>query len=551
VAALFALHPLHVESVAWVAERKDVLSTFFFLLTLLAYAKYVAGGRRLVGRGGSNKEARRTNNQQPTTNIQHPISDAQHPASDIRHPASSIQYPVSNNTLHVSRFYVLALLFFALGLMSKPMLVTVPFVLLLLDYWPLRRMQNPSPRAFSLQPLAFSLLDKPGNAQLSTLNPQPSPRPFSLQPLAFSLLDKLPFFALSAAACVVTFLVQRRAGAVAGIGDWPLGYRVSNALISYVRYLLKAVWPAKLTVFYPPPAAWPLEWVVGAALALVAVSALAVWLARRAPWFAFGWFWYLGTLVPVIGIVQVGSQAMADRYSYIPLIGPFVAVAWGVAQLAERRPRTRAWLAAGGGAVVLACGWLTNQQVGYWRNSESLFNHALEVTSGNFVAHYALGAVCMTRGDAATAERHLAEAVRLKPYDADAQASLATALASVHQTRDAVEHYQEALKLQPNLPDALNNLAWILAANPDPEVRDGKKAVELAERACKLTDYKRPLLVGTLAAAYAEAGRFPEAVATAEKARTLAEQANQPDVAARNRALLELYRSGQPARDTP
>jgi tetratricopeptide (TPR) repeat protein len=778
VAALFALHPLHVESVAWVAERKDVLSTFFFLLTLLAYVKYVAGGRRPVGKGGSNKEEPRNNIQHPTSNIQHPISDAQHPASGIRHPASSIQHPassiqhpassiqhpassiqhpVSNNTLdvsrftfHVSRFYLLSLLFFALGLMSKPMLVTVPFVLLLLDYWPLRRMQNPSPRAFSLQPLAFSLLDKPGNAQLSTLNPQPSPRPFSLQPLAFSLLDKLPFFALSAASCVVTFLVQQGAGATTSLGVLPLEFRISNALISYVRYALKMVWPANLAVLYALPTQWPAAWVAGAALVLAGVSVLALRLARKAPWFAFGWFWYLGTLVPVIGIVQVGQQAMADRYSYIPLIGLFVAIAWGGAAAGARWPRIRGWLAAVAVAALVVCGGLTWRQTGYWRSSTSLFEHALAVTRDNYVAHNNLGVLLLDGGDLAGAESHFAEAVRIKPNYPDGLGNLATcrqrqgrlaeaedlfarslksrptaavhydlaillaqegkieeayahyeaalrlkpefaeawynlgaleskrgrpaeaardyaaalhlkagdveahlslgallagekkfeeaeahfqaalqtapdnpdahfnlaaalnakgdyagaavqfaevcrlrpedvearkslglallyqgkmpeaagqfcevlraqpdarmhyylglALDSQGQAEEAVVHYREAVRLSPNTALYLNDLAWLRATNPKAELRDGAEAVRLAELACELSGGKEARFWGTLDAAYAEAGRFADAQATAAKTRELALASREPELAGQAEQRMALYRAGKPYR---
>jgi Flp pilus assembly protein TadD len=415
--------------------------------------------------------------------------------------------------------------------MSKPMLVTVPFVLLLLDFWPLGRLQLST---LSSQP---STTPSPLNTQHSTLNTL--------------LIEKLPFLALSAASCIVTFLIQRRGGAVASLELLTPGFRISNALISYVRYALKMVWPANLAVFYPAPDAWPAEWVAGAALVLAAVSALALYWARKAPWFAFGWFWYLGTLVPVIGILQVGHQAMADRYSYLPLIGLFVAIAWGGAAAAARWPKIRGWLAAGALAVLVVCGGLTWRQAGYWRSSASLFEHALAVTRDNFVAHNNLGAALMERGDVEGAERHFVETLRVKPYDPEAHFCLAAALTSQRKTAQAIPEYREALRLLPNYPDALNNLAWILAANPDPRLRNGREAVDLAERACQLTEYKQPLLVGTLAAAYAEAGRFTKAVATAEKARTLAEQTHQPDVAARNRALLELYRSGRPARDNP
>ena len=265
VAALFALHPLHVESVAWVAERKDVLSTFFFLLTLWAYACYSAG-RAVKSEGRKAKPEARSR---------------------------SFQSPIANRRL---RYYWLALAFFALGLMSKPMLVTVPFVLLLLDYWPLRR---------------FALNTK--TSKLKTLLP--------------CLREKVPFLLLSAASCVVTFQVQQRGGSVLDVNNLPVAARVANALMSYVRYLGKMLWPEHLAALYLRKVPWP-SWQVGlAAMALLAASVTVIRLARRRPYLAVGWFWYVGTLVPVIGLVQVGMQTMADRYTYIPLIGIFIAVA--------------------------------------------------------------------------------------------------------------------------------------------------------------------------------------------------------------------------------
>ena len=555
VAALFAVHPLHVESVAWVAERKDVLSGMFFLLTLWAYCRHVeirrpkSEGRKGKAQGGGGEYPTEERGEHPTSNIQHPTSN-----EEPRAPRTTS--------------YLLSLLFFALGLMSKPMLVTVPFILLLLDYWPLARL-----RWHSLE----SKVSSPESTEAATRTTHHAPRTTGdarKSQIVDRILEKLPFFALSAASCLVTFLVQRGAGAVVNIGDWPFDYRICNALVSYVRYLSRTAWPAGLAVFYPPPVEWPLEWVVGSGAALAVGSALAVWLARRAPWFTVGWFWYLGMLVPVIGLVQVGSQSMADRYTYLPLIGIFIIVVWGAGSLGSRvlglesqvsslKSRVSRVESQGfrlktldfglktvlASAAVLACGWLTHRQAEFWTSSQRLFEHALAVTSDNFVAHDALGAVFMTRGDAATAEPHFAEAVRLRPYDAEARASLAAALTALHRAPEAVEQYEEALKLRADMADALNNLAWILAANPDPGVRNGPKAVELAERACKLTDYKRPMLVGTLAAAYAEAGRFNEAVRMAQRAEKLAEQDRQPEIAARNRELLELYRAGKAYRE--
>jgi tetratricopeptide (TPR) repeat protein len=702
VAALFALHPLHVESVAWVAERKDVLSTFFFMLTLGAYARYAIGIRRAMGL-----------NAEP-----------------------SCMQSATRNTQHAIRYYVLALFFFALGLMSKPMLVTVPFILLLLDYWPLQRC---GPAPCNLKPSARRL-------HLSA---------FILHPL---LLEKLPFFMLSSASCVITLIAQQKGGAVApldGVSGVSVESRIINTPISYVWYLVKLIWPSDLAVVYPYVRERPLEQVFLATTLLVALTGMALWQGRRRAYLAVGWFWYLGTLVPVIGLVQVGTQSIADRYTYVPAIGLFIALAWGVADLTSAWRKRKPALAAGTAAVLTAYAVAVGAQTLCWQNTESLFRHALAVTRDNFIAynnlglyvaehgelelgkkyyrlaieiapnyppprnnlgtalvqqkkyeeaiaafesalsinprsaevegnlgaalyclgktdeainhlreairlnpehsmahfnlanallqkdrlaeaiehyrtalalnpeygeaqnnlalvlakqgkrdeaiaqfkralaiepdlwpaHYGLGGLLIDQGefDGAVAQfsevlrlqpKHepawlqlglaragqgkpaeaveaFSAALRIKPDDGVAHYHLAVALAGQHKTKEAVRHYREALKTLPDFPEALNNLAWILAANPDPKVRNGREAIELAERACQLTENKQPIMVGTLAAAYAEAGRFAAAVTTAEKAKMLAEQANQMKLAAKNRTLLELYRSGQPGRDTP
>jgi tetratricopeptide (TPR) repeat protein len=628
---------------------------------------------------------------------------------------------------------LVALGLFALGLMSKPMLVTVPFVLLLLDWWPLGRLQlsRPDPEASTTQ------------------------RSTSLWRL---VVEKAPFFVLSAASCVVTLIAQRAGGAVAsleGVSGVSVESRIINTPISYVWYLAKLLWPSDLAVIYPYVRVWPLERVLLAAALLIALTGMALWQGRRRAYLLVGWLWYLGTLVPVIGLVKVGTQSIADRYTYIPAIGLFIVFAWGVADLTAGWPRRTLPLAAGAAAVLVACALAAGVQLLYWQNTESLFRHTLAVTQNNYVAcnnlgfyfaqhgelelakkyyrsaieiapnfpgarnnlgaalvqqkkyeeaiaafegalsinprsaeaesnlgaalyclektdeaighlreairidpehplahynlgnallqkdqlaeatgefriaaqlnqryaearnnlalalarqgkldeaavqfrhalalqpgllpaHYGFGELLMDQGKFEEATEQFSEvlrlqpnhepawvqlglarasqgkldeaveafsaALRIKPDDAAAQYHLAVALASQHKTKEAIRHYQEALKTLPNFPEALNNLAWILAANPDAQVRNGREAIDLAERACKLTEYKQPVMVGTLAAAYAEAGRFAEAVTTAEKAKTLAEQANQMELAARNRTLLQLYRSGQPARDTP
>jgi protein O-mannosyl-transferase len=630
VAALFALHPLHVESVAWVSERKDVLSTFFGLLCLWAYVKY---------------------------------AEAQ--------------------TLRPRFWYFVALLLFALGLMSKPMLVTLPCLLLLLDYWPLRRP--------SLPPLRL-------------------------------LLEKVPFFALSALSCVVTFLVQQASGAVTPLAKSPFDLRLANAFIAYALYLGKTLWPSKLAVFYPY-SRWSLDsWpVVAAALLLVAATVAVVLLRKQKPYLLVGWLWFCGTLVPVIGLVQVGKQSWADRYTYLPHIGLFLLIVWGISEVVARWKWSRPIAIAAAGLALAACGLATVRQRTYWRNTKTLFEHALAVTSDNYVAytvvgnaliddgklpeaieqcqralqispdypeahntlgniytrqqkyteatasynaairsdptyadaHAGLSDALIKQGDFAGAEAHGREALRLTPMHLPAMFCLATALhkqnklaeaadyyrqilalnpnlftphrylgnvlvaqgkpqeaaaqfqmalkirpadidtrvvlgvmllgnnrtdeaaaqfreavrlqptnslanyqlALIHQgrkePRPAIEYFRQALQAQPDWAESLNNLAWILAANPDATLRNGPEAVTLAERACQLTNYKEAFLIGTLAAAYAEAGRFPEAVTAAEKARTIALAAGQKEVAQSNLELLELYKAGRAYHEAP
>ena len=291
VAALFAWHPLHVESVAWIAERKDVLSTFFWLLTIIAYAQE---------QGARSKE-------------QNSVS---------RNPCSLPHSPCS-------KFYFAALVFCALALLSKPMAVTLPFTLLLVDVWPLGRIQNSE---------------------------------FRIQNFKNLLLEKIPFFLLALALCAVTFLAQRSAGAVSPM-EWSC--RLGNVPVAYLRYLGKTFWPADLSLVYPYVYHWPILAIAGSVLLLVWVSALALVLLRRQPWLAAGWFWFLGTLVPVIGFVQVGAQSMADRYFYIPSIGLFVVLVWGAAELCALWPKGKLILTIAGGSGLLGCVLATSLQITY------------------------------------------------------------------------------------------------------------------------------------------------------------------------------------------
>ena len=709
VAALFALHPLRVESVAWLAERKDVLSGFFFLLTLLAYARYTTGAP-----GNPNSDTRG-----PRSELEMQPADA---------PAGSAG---SRRYLVLACWYGLALFFCALGLMSKPMLVTTPCVLLLLDYWPLARTMEQ----------------------------------WRTRRLGFLILEKAPFFILAATSSYITLRVQD-AAMVANPERLAFGMRLGNAALAYIAYLGQTVWPSGLAVFYPYPVD---PWAAGAVFAfalLLGITAGAVVLARRAPYLPVGWFWYLGMLVPVIGLIQVGSQSRADRYTYLPSIGLFLLVTWGLAESAMLvtrlvRRQTRAGQApvpsnapgvpsgnlkehrelagdnsalqnpdplalkactAAAVAVLAALAVTAHRQVGYWETSESLFMRAVQITGENHIALTGLGIAELRRGDYATALTHLTralelararnaagnieyyvgaalqiqgklleafpylneaevmpslkpdrdwrlavcliaagrlseaeplleralearpgtpdflialgmlrdrqgrpeeaekifrdvaardpespqarrafgdflllhdrpaeaevaysaalkltqpdaallrsiatallrqgktaeatrqleQALKLDPADAWVNFDLAELLSQQRQTHQAVACYERAVAADPKFVAALNNLAWLLATSPEDQIRDGPRAVELAENACQLTDGKAAFLLGTLAAAYAEAGRFTNAVATAEKARDRARAANQEVIAKRNEDLLELYRAGKPFRD--
>jgi len=370
VAALFALHPLHVESVAWVAERKDVLSTLFWLLATWSYAGYVAAQRRQL------------------------------PGRTLR--------------------YLLTLVLFALGLLAKPMLVTLPFVLLLLDHWPLQRIPQ---EGQELRRTAGRLV-----------------------------FEKLPFLLLSAASSVVTFWAQESSGAVVTSAELPLSARSANAIVSYAKYLRKAVWPGDLVVYYTHPREWPLPTVAGCALLLAGLTALALWSARRRPYVVVGWLWYVGTLVPVIGLVQVGGQAMADRYTYIPLIGIFVLAVWSLHELGSRWPR---WVSAGAaGAILAAYATATMAQVRHWSSSENLFRHALRVDPDNPVAHDSLGEVLLMRNELDEASKHFEASARIAPQNPTAYFLLGNALIAKHQPEQAIRQFQIALSLKPDYSQA-------------------------------------------------------------------------------------------------
>ncbi|MCK4752407.1 MAG: tetratricopeptide repeat protein [Planctomycetes bacterium] len=416
VAAAFALHPLHVESVAWISQRKDVLSSVFWFLTMIAYLHYVR--RPGLGR------------------------------------------------------YLLTLLAFALGLMTKPMLVTVPFVLLLLDYWPLGRFH------------------------------QTGKRPISYP----AVWEKIPFFLLSAASSAVTLVAQQRGGSIGSAAVYPFGERVANALLSYTKYIGKMVWPFELTVFYPFPSVMPGWQVAGAFLLLAAISFGVIKGARQRPYAVVGWLWYLGTLVPVIGLVQVGSQAMADRYTYLPLIGLFMIAAWGISEFSARRRIKKVWLTASAGVLLSLLITTTWRQVGYWENSVALFSRALAVTTDNPVAHNNLGYTLSTQGKFEKAITHYLEALRLYPDSAVAHYNLGNALGNLDKPSQAIYHYLEVLRLNPKHTGAHNNLGNVLA-------KQGKlnDAVKHYSAALKI-DPENPKTYKNFGAVLVRLGRLGEAI---------------------------------------
>ena len=565
VAAVFAIHPLHVESVAWVSERKDVLSAVFFMLTLGAYVRYAR--RRSVGR------------------------------------------------------YLTVASCLALGLMSKPMLVTVPFVLLLLDYWPLNRIRD--------QKSAVTGQKTHVRGQVSGL-----------------VMEKIPLLALCVASCIATLLVKHYAKT--SIDQLPFTWRLSNAVVSYVAYIWQMFWPAQLAPFYPHPNdQLPLWQILLASVFLIAVSALAIRWRKKRPYILTGWFWYIGMLVPVIGLVQVGEQARADRYTYLPQIGLYVLIVWGATNLIVSamgpRPlsgglsRVRAQgprhsgykplYAAIMATILIALSWRAFAQTSYWQNSETLWNHTLAVNPANDMAHTNLGYLFLRRSDFDQAISHFERALEIRSSHAFGhynrggaliENNLAAALTHKGLLDQAIDHYEKAAKMRPDYGDAYlnlgsilfgrgrtdeaialwrkaaatlpedagfhtilgdeflkkglrkdaiaeyehatrifprdfvarNNLAWLLATSSDGSIRDGERAIELAEQAAQLSSRKDANHLRTLAAAYAEVGRFSEAVTVAQQAAALATMQGKTDVVNRLKKDLVLYQERVPLRET-
>ena len=548
VAALFAWHPLHVESVAWVAERKDVVSTGFALLSLLAYARYAQ--RRSGGEG--------------------------------REPRAKSSIPVPGPRLWTFD-YILALFFFTLGLMAKPMLVTLPFVMLLLDYWPLGRMPGAGGRG-------------PGVPRLA--------------------LEKWPFFLLTLLSCIVTFLVQRSSHAVASLNQIPMYHRLENAPVAAMGYLLKMFWPSQLAIIYPISEISTLA--AASSVAVLVFISAAVWLVRKSsPCWLFGWLWFLGTLVPVMGLVQVGSAAMADRYTYFPLIGLFIAVTFGLCDLANRGQFPRTILPTAAVFILIAGLVLTERQLRYWRDSETLFRHALTVTQNSDIAHIDLGVALDLQGKTDEALAEFRKAAQLNPNRYQVHINIANQLDKLGRPAEALAEYREAIRLDPQVPmphsaaggkyaefgrfdDAMkefseaerldpsyalphvetakvffkqgrdaeavdelraalrcepNNVqilagsAHYLAANRNANARDGKAALVLASKANTLAGGAQLSVLDALGMACAETGDFTNAEAVAQRAIDLATAAKMKNLEPLQ-LRLQLYKNHQPWRES-
>lgn len=397
VAALFGIHPLHVEPVAWVSGRKDVLSTLFWMLTMGFYLRYV------------------------------------------RRPSPSR--------------YFLILISFVLGLMAKQMLVTLPFVLLLLDYWPLGRF-GPGHRA-----------------GMKTPNAHDFPEPHHQKtPLVGLVLEKVPLLVIAAGASVVAFLAQNRGGALETFAFVPIDVRLANAVTSYVIYMEKTIRPINLAVFYPHPGSTIPVWQVTlAGFVLLCISVFAIWQSRRRPYLIVGWLWYLGTLVPVIQLVQVGDHAMADRYTYIPLVGLFVMIVWGLADVVTRWPGTKIVLGTSSAGVLLCLAVCSQLQTRQWKDSVTLFEHALNVTEKNHVAHTNLGVALAGQGNLDRAIWHYSQAVIIEPDYVGARLNLASALAQRDRLQEAIAHYSEVLRIKPDYADAHYNMGNALIRLCEPE----------------------------------------------------------------------------------
>lgn len=494
---LFAFHPLRVESVVWISELKDLLSALFCLLTIRAYLNWTGDPSR--------------------------------------------------------RNYLLMAGFFAAGLMSKPMLVTLPCLLLLLDYWPLRRLDN--------------LTD--------------------VRKLGALVVEKLPLFGLSALACLVTLQYQKMGGAVRSLELLPFGLRLQSAVLAYAAYLEKLIWPVDLALFYPYPKSWPTLAIVTAATVVFVLTTVAILAVRRYPAWFTGWFWYLGTLVPVIGLVQVGQQSMADRYTYIPSMGISLVIAWAVASFLQRRSVKRTgirWAGIASIGILASLSVLAWKQTALWRSSETIYRHTLRVTGENWfmrqtlavlLAHTGrvdegikhlreavriapdnagnwddLGYLLQLKGNVPDAIKALEESIRLDPRRSTAHRALAGILRRKGETGRAIDHLRESIRIAPSDQQSLVELARIRASHPDPTARDAAEAVTLARKACEFSRYENPDALEVLAAAYAENQQFDLALDFARRGAQVAESFGKSTLADRIRRHIALYEMRMPFRES-
>jgi len=425
VAALFGIHPLHVESVAWIAERKDLLSTLFWMLTMLFYARYVKRPR----------------------------------------------WPG----------YIFFSLFFLLGLMSKPMLVTLPFVLLLLDLWPLRR---------------FDLFNK-----------NSSEKRFNHHKIVRAVLEKIPLIIISTLFSLIALYAQKSGQGIASLNAFPFNTRITNALLSYAGYLGKTFHPFRLAVFYPYEYHFYAWQIIISSLALISITLFSIYFIKRRPYLITGWLWYVGTLVPVIGIVKFGGAfAMADRYTYIPLIGIFIIIVWGAHDILVRTGFRKAFISAIAGIILLVLMLTSWMQVSYWKNSITLFSHALNVTKNNFLAHKNLGTAFINHGRIDKAFPHFQEAINISPDNPTAHLNIGTCFLFYGELEKAITYFRKALELNPNYHKARVNLDRAISAQKNNDL-----AISIVTTAIQLNK-KDPVLHFNLANLYKRRGKLKKAV---------------------------------------
>ncbi len=473
VAAIFAIHPLRAESVVWIEERKDVLSGLFFMLTLAAYLHYA------------------------------------------RKPS-------------IARYVTMSILF-AAGLLSKPMLVSTPFILLLLDYWPLDRNQR---------------------SEIRGQRSEDGGQRFKTETWLKLVVEKLPLFALSIGVAILTS--RGIAPAHSAADQLPFLTRIGNAFVSYLVYIWQIIWPENLGVFYPYPQNGLRLWQPAVAAAILLVVTVLVFALRKSrPYLIVGWLWYLSMLLPVIGFVQVNLQAHADRYTYLPQIGLYLMIAWGVADLsATWRYRTQT-VGVASIVAIAALAVTARAQASYWRDSETLWNHTIAVTKDNYFAHASLADLLMRRDRLAEAIAHSEEALRIRPGAADAQNNLGLALLQTGDVQRAAAHLEKALAIDPGHMNAEVNLAWILATAPDESTRNGARAVQLAEDVALRAGHPNAIVLRTLAAAYAEIREFRDAIETAQVAIAIAKATGNDGLAADLERNIAAYRLNQPIRSGP